>query len=187
MVEGEAGNYDALPASAVKKQIPIFPKPAPQPFAPAGLLLSESPAAFLFRSAWEYKPGVSRQPGIACFQASPPVRQASAHALISPPPQRSCPVHSDGIPGCPRRSPSPETVAFPLIQLGRLPRSLFRGLLSVHSHYGLHPRQVAMPPFSPEALKITSPPPSLQLLPAGATFAIWDMSPTEGSCLFTAH
>ena len=32
----------------------------------------------------------------------------------------------------------PKTSAFPKSQVGRLPRHPFRGLLSVHSHYGLH-------------------------------------------------
>ena len=32
--------------------------------------------------------------------------------------------------------------AFPEIMAGRLPHHVFRGLLSVHSHYGLRPRQV---------------------------------------------
>ena len=34
------------------------------------------------------------------------------------------------------------TSAFPVFTAGRLPHYLFRGLLSVHSHYGLHVRQV---------------------------------------------
>jgi hypothetical protein len=37
----------------------------------------------------------------------------------------------------------PATAAFPVIQAGRLPHHPFRGLLSVHSRYGLHARQVA--------------------------------------------
>jgi hypothetical protein len=32
------------------------------------------------------------------------------------------------------------TAAFPVIQAGRLPHYPFRGLLSVHSRYGLHTR-----------------------------------------------
>jgi len=84
-----------------------------------------------------------------------------------------------GTAGCLRRSPSPAAAAFPKIQLGRLPHCLFRGLLSVHSHYGLHTRRVAMRPSPPEALKISSPPPSLRLLPAGATFAGWDFHPLK--------
>ena len=37
---------------------------------------------------------------------------------------------------------SPEAAAFPEIQAGRLPHHPFRGLRNVHSHYGLHIRQV---------------------------------------------
>ena len=37
---------------------------------------------------------------------------------------------------------SPVTTAFPVSKSGRLPHHPFRGLLSVHSHYGLHVRQV---------------------------------------------
>ncbi|MFO7745501.1 MAG: site-specific DNA-methyltransferase [Psychroflexus sp.] len=98
---------------------------------------------------------------------------------LEPPPYTCRRHYPGGIPGCPCRSPSPETAAFPIIQLGRLPHYLFRGLLSVHSHYGLHTRQVAMRPSSSEALKISSPPPSLRLLPAGATFAGWGCLPLK--------
>ena len=37
----------------------------------------------------------------------------------------------------------PAAAAFPVSQSGRLPHCPFRGLLSVHSRYGLHGRQVA--------------------------------------------
>ena len=37
---------------------------------------------------------------------------------------------------------SPGTAAFPVFSAGRLPYHHFRGLLSVHSYYGLHVRQV---------------------------------------------
>ena len=40
------------------------------------------------------------------------------------------------------RSHSPGTTAFPVFTPGRLPHHTFRGLLSVHSHYGLRGRQV---------------------------------------------
>src|SRR5262249_61553527 len=36
---------------------------------------------------------------------------------------------------------SPETAAFPVMLAGRLPRHFFRGLLSVHSRYGLPARR----------------------------------------------
>jgi hypothetical protein len=44
----------------------------------------------------------------------------------------------------------PSTSAFPEIQAGRLLRYPFRGLLSVHSHYGLHARQVTFATFYTE-------------------------------------
>ena len=37
---------------------------------------------------------------------------------------------------------SPTMTAFPVLTPGRLPHYRFRGLLSVHSHYGLHARRV---------------------------------------------
>ncbi len=42
---------------------------------------------------------------------------------------------------------SPSTAAFPVKQLGRLLQLFFRGLLSVHSCYGLHARRVAKRPY----------------------------------------
>lgn len=42
------------------------------------------------------------------------------------------------------RSLLPWTPAFPVFQAGRLPHCDFRGLLSVHSRFGLHVRQVAL-------------------------------------------
>ena len=45
----------------------------------------------------------------------------------------------------------PAAAAFPVIQSGRLPRCPFRGLLSVHSRYGLHARRIALRrPSTPE-------------------------------------
>src|SRR5262245_62141156 len=41
----------------------------------------------------------------------------------------------------------PSASAFPEVQLGRLLHCPFRGLLSVHSRYGLHAHRVAMRPF----------------------------------------
>jgi hypothetical protein len=41
------------------------------------------------------------------------------------------------------RSYSPSASAFPRLLAGRLLHPRFRGLLSVHLHYGLHDRQVA--------------------------------------------
>ncbi len=70
--------------------------------------------------------------------------------------------------------PSPTSAAFPEIQAGRLPHCPFRGLpttkslvglLSVHSHYGLHTRRVALRPSTPEASAISLPTSPLRLLP----------------------
>jgi hypothetical protein len=44
----------------------------------------------------------------------------------------------------------PSTSAFPEIQAGRLLHYPFRGLLSVHSRYGLYARQVAFATFYAE-------------------------------------
>src|SRR5580700_10033717 len=44
----------------------------------------------------------------------------------------------------------------------------FRGLLSVHSRYGLHARGVAMRPFPPKAPTVSLPPLPPRLLPGGA-------------------
>ena len=45
---------------------------------------------------------------------------------------------------------SPATAAFPLLVQGRRPHWTFRGLLDVHSRYGLSARRVAMRPVSLE-------------------------------------
>jgi len=62
----------------------------------------------------------------------------------------------------------PSASAFPVSQAGRRLHYPFRGLLSVHSRYGLHARRVAMRPSSPKAPTASLPPPSLRLLPGGA-------------------
>ena len=49
-------------------------------------------------------------------------------------------VRNEGV-SAPRISPA--TAAFPDIKAGRLPRYLFRGLLDVHSRYGLPTRRTA--------------------------------------------
>jgi hypothetical protein len=46
--------------------------------------------------------------------------------------------------------PSPSSAAFPVIKPGRLLQLFFRGLLSVHSRYGLHARRVAKATLSIE-------------------------------------
>src|SRR5262249_16050255 len=64
----------------------------------------------------------------------------------------------------------------------------FRGLLSVHSRYGLHAREVARGDlFSSKASAVSLPPLPLRLLPAGATLCRVGITPTEVSRLCTAH
>ena len=61
-------------------------------------------------------------------------RHAVANTPVGPPVR----VASRGV--TPR---SPVAAAFPVFTAGRLPRSAFRGLLGVHSRYGLPARGVA--------------------------------------------
>ena len=63
--------------------------------------------------------------------------------------------------------PSPPSAAFPVKKSGRLLQLLFRGLLSVHSRYGLHARGVAKRPFPSKAPTASLPPLPLRLLPGG--------------------
>src|ERR1017187_9446439 len=82
---------------------------------------------------------------------------------------------------------SPLPAAFPVKQEGRLLQLLFRGLLSVHSRYGLHARGVAKRPFTPRAPTASLPPLPPRLLPGGAnqfqggSCTRWSPAP------FTAH
>ena len=82
---------------------------------------------------------------------------------------------------------TPAASAFPEILAGRLPHHVFRGLLSVHSRYGLHTRQVTcmtlyIGGFSRFVTSTTAP------IATG-----WNEScrvgfaPTERPCLRTAH
>src|SRR6266481_1157433 len=79
---------------------------------------------------------------------------------------------------------SPLSAAFPVKKSGRLLQLFFRGLLSVHSRYGLHARGVAKRPFTPKAPLPRLP---LRLLPGGAnqfpggSCTRWSPAP------FTAH
>src|SRR5262249_4825317 len=54
---------------------------------------------------------------------------------------------------------------------GRLPHRSLRGLLSVHSRYGLAARGAAKAAFPSKAPTDSLPPPPLRLLPAGAKVA----------------
>src|ERR1035437_2983489 len=60
--------------------------------------------------------------------------------------------------------PSPSTAAFPVKKSGRLLQLFFRGLLSVHSCYGLHARGVAKRPFPSKAPTASLPPLPFRLL-----------------------
>jgi hypothetical protein len=57
-----------------------------------------------------------------------------------------------------------EVAAFPVKQSGRLLQLLFRGLLSVHSCYGLYARGVAKRPFPSKAPTASLPLPPFRLL-----------------------
>ena len=84
-----------------------------------------------------------------------------------------------GTVGCARCSLFPTTAAFPDPWAGRLPHYLFRGLLSVHSRFGPHTRQVALRPSTPEASEMSLPTSPLRLLPTAATFVGWDSHPLK--------
>src|SRR5580700_8123866 len=83
--------------------------------------------------------------------------------------------------------PSPLSAAFPVKKSGRLLQSFFRGLLSVHSRYGLHARRVAKRPSTSKAPTASLPPLPLRLLPGGATSSRAGFTPAEVQRLFTAH
>lgn len=76
---------------------------------------------------------------------------------------------------------------FPDLKTGRLPHQYFRGLLSVHSRYGLHTRRVAFTTLYTEGSGGSLPTPPLRLLPAGAIVAGLDYSLAGGLRLYTAH
>ncbi len=84
-----------------------------------------------------------------------------------------------GTVGCARCSLFPTTAAFPDPWAGRLPHYLFRGLLSVHSRFGPHTRQVALRPSTPEASEMSLPTSPLRLLPTAATLVGWDSHPLK--------
>ena len=79
------------------------------------------------------------------------------------------------------------TAAFPESQAGRLPHRPFRGLLNVHSRFGLHARQVPLGPSTPKTPMDSLPPPPLRLLPAGATSCRVGFVPTANRRLCTAY
>ena len=74
---------------------------------------------------------------------------------------------------------TPIGVSLPSVPKVGLRISIFRGLLSVHSRYGLHARQVAMRPSTSEASAASLPPRLLRLLLAGATVARRESHPLK--------
>ena len=77
-------------------------------------------------------------------------------------------------------SSRPVGAAFPVFTAGRLLHYMFRGLLSVHSRYGLHARQVTRcDPFHRSTSTTLLPPPSLRLLPAERPVAGRDLHPLK--------
>jgi hypothetical protein len=102
-------------------------------------------------------------PGVSRVVSDPLCRHAVA---ITPVGSLDQVVRNEGL-STPRYSPA--TAAFPVSVAGRLPHYPFRGLLSVHSRYGLPARGVAKRPFPSKAPTVSLPPPPLRLLPAGTT------------------
>ena len=82
---------------------------------------------------------------------------------------------------------SPLSAAFPVEKSGRLLQLFFRGLLSVHSCYGLHARGVAKRPFTSKAPTASLPPLPFRLLPGGANQFPGGTTPAVDHRLFTAH
>jgi hypothetical protein len=81
----------------------------------------------------------------------------------------------------------PSTAALPVKKSGRLLQLFFRGLLSVHSRYGLHARRVAKRPSTPKAPTASLPPLSLRLLPGGANQFTGGSFTRCSPSPFTAH
>ena len=77
-------------------------------------------------------------------------------------------------------SSRPVRAAFPGVTAGRLLRLVFRGLLSVHSRYGLHAREVTICDLFYQSTSTTLLPPSpLRLLPAERPGAGRDSHPLK--------
>src|ERR1700730_12191657 len=60
---------------------------------------------------------------------------------------------------------------------------MFRGLLGVHSRYGLPARGVPEGPFASKAPAVLLPPLPLRLLPAGGAVSGWELHPLKIAAL----
>jgi hypothetical protein len=157
----------SLPSAGVTR-LHRYYEPLRHPERP-GLSLAGVRLKFTRLTAW----------GFPCCVGSP-----SRHAVATTPVGPLVFVASRELPPDP-----PVTAAFPVFAAGRLPHCAFRGLLGVHSCYGLPVRGVTQRrPFPSEASAVSLPPPPLRLLPAGATtVAGRDLHPPKIRAFFTAH
>ena len=94
----------------------------------------------------------------------------------------------------PRRNPwvhvslaSPEATAFREIQAGRLPHHPFRGLLDVHSRYGLHTRRATKVALCTEELFSRTPCTAAPIATGWSDSCPMGFAPTGRPCLCTAH
>jgi len=130
--------------------------------------------------------GITRLPryyGPVRLPRRPGLSLAGVRLVLQPPLGVSRVATVLPVPACRRHYPGgttgegesfpeePVTAAFPIPLLGRLPHFPFRGLLSVHSRYGLLARGIAKRSFPSEASAVKLPRLPLRLLPAGTTVA----------------
>ncbi len=134
--------------SAVSEQLPEFPGcPISCPCLLVALVLNQGPFPpstlldFPGTTGLSVTPSrparPSRVAGWSCARPRNGVSRVASAFLLS-----ACRRHyPGGTTGCFSLA-SPVTAAFPVYASGRLPHYPFRGLLSVHSRYGLHTRRV---------------------------------------------
>ena len=77
--------------------------------------------------------------------------------------------------------------AFPEILAGRLPHRVFRGLLGVHSRYGLHTRQVTNMTLCTERFSRFVTSTTAQVATGWSESCRTGIAPAEKPCLRTAH
>ena len=151
-----------LPAS-VLNQGPFPPPALPGFSSTTGLSATPGRPDHLSRaSGWS---SLTTPRGFPCC-----VRFPCVHAAATTPAQRLAALPCSSI-----QSYQPSPAQFP----GRPAHRPFRGLLSVHSRYGLHTRAVTIyrDKLYPKASTISLPPQLLRVLPAGA-FRRVGLSPT---------